>query len=510
MSSRLCTTIRDDFVALIDGALDLSREQEISAHVAACDECGVELDFVSQIARDFESLGDAVVANAPEIDIIDSVMAAVQDLESRPADSESVVPFEPPVRTPATKSQSKRYGWFLGAAAAAGIAVALGWVAFDSLVTRPETDTTMTANNQNQETDRESTATTPAPDEPARRPDIQRDAMPRPVEIETVERAEVIIPEVETIASAFVRAHREKDGSLDELAGWASLAREQAEQIFESPDASLEAKVGASIFLDDADASVQLMTAVGQVPDDPYVRLKAAQHASSPAASAENLNALRQIDPQNALVDYYDALRLFREGDIEGALAALERARAKDAALAYALLGAQYREEALVAGGVSAENARMLAALTAGQNEYLELTGLARELMAFGEQFESAGDYETALRIYEAITNMGRQISGSAKLSQEQTAGFDIQWEALNAMDALAGSGATNDVQSLLNSIDSPLDIAIVWAELELGLDGLTSFVDSLLANLSGSPESTVETANEIMQNGDLIFPPAQ
>lgn len=487
-------------MAFIEGALSDAATLHVSSHLESCPTCTADRNWFTTVGDDFQAMGDALVAHVPEINIVESVMNALAALDAEQHEKAArLIPMRP-----------RRKGLFashwLALAAAASIMIAVGLLAYDVGFFSGAVDVkTATGPAHVVSPSEKDTGLPPALSAPLRVANLPHIDLPRPSteSFEALPPARVVLPTSRDIVSAFLEANRDLDAeAYANLAQWASLSEEEARAVTLEGGDSPEAVVGASMFIDDADASIRLMTVVSEMPDEPYLRLKLAGALRNQAGREEEaqgqLEALGQLDPDNALVDYLEALRLLRLGDIEGALTALGRAKEKESAKAYALEGARFREQALIARGVDPTDARLLAAMTAGQNEYIELTGLADEFLEFGRLFESEGDYDTARKIFEAVTNMGGQISGTALFSLEQLAGFDIQRAGLDELEEL------DSVQDLIDAAQTPLDFLGVYAELAFGIEGLGAFVNELMSVLAGDPGSAQDLSGAILQDGDL------
>jgi hypothetical protein len=70
------------------------------------------------------------------------------------------------------------------------------------------------------------------------------------------------------------------------------------------------------------------------------------------------------------------------------------------------------------------------------------VTGLAEDLLAYGDHYFETGDSQTATRLYEATRRMGEQVAGGADLARERQAGLDIQYASVEALAQAVGSDA--------------------------------------------------------------------
>lgn len=261
---------------------------------------------------------------------------------------------------------------------------------------------------------------------------------------------------------------------------WATLSKEQAHDIFASKQHMPEAVVGASTALLPEEREVALLTAIGHMPGDPAVRFALAKdYYGKPqevTAATETLNSLQSLDKDNALPLYLEARLRLDSGDVSGALALLERAREMEQASAYALRTAQFREQALVASGMSEETARLLTAMTAGMDEYDFLCQLGHDLLQYGRYLADNGDTSSAEAIYQSVRRLGQQLNNGADFLPEQMAALDVERQAVVMMqDLYTALGSAEGVEALANQA---LDLI---GRIE-GIEGFARGIEEFLA----------------------------
>jgi len=436
-------------MALLEGALDAEAESALLRHIEACPACRAEQAWLAAVGADLEAIGDAMVKEAPPIDVVDEVMAEVARLKAGAATSSpKVVPFETPAR------RLRPWAW-VGAAAAAAAAVLVFWAAGFRITKTTDTvpGPTVVQAPGPQDEQRERTVAQVAQPAPERATAHEGDStQPGSVDSDDLDRhrwGRTVPIETETTALAaltvddVLAARRDAitdPGARGQLAQWASLTVEKARALAASDDAPLGAKVGAAQALPPEEAEPVLLAALAASPSDPYVRYKLAgayaahEDPESSAKAVEQLTILGEAAPDNALLQYQLAVELFGQGDVVGAMAALGQARELETATAYTGAASRRRVEALVASGMDPELAGILTALTAGAEQYTDLVALGQQLLGYGREQEELGDPELAQDIYESVYEMGTQVAAGASYSAEELAGLDLQQDAIEVL----------------------------------------------------------------------------
>ncbi|HOJ32983.1 MAG TPA: hypothetical protein PKY35_07110 [Candidatus Hydrogenedentes bacterium] len=280
---------------------------------------------------------------------------------------------------------------------------------------------------------------------------------------------------------------------------WATLSTEQAHDIFAAKQHIPEAVVGASAALLPEEREIALLTAIGHMPGDPAVRFALAKDyygkPQETTAATETLNSLQSLDKENALPLYLEARLRLDSGDVSGALTLLDRAREMERASAYALRTAQFREQALVASGMSEEIARLLTAMTAGMDEYDFLCQLGHDLLQYGRYLADNGDTSSAEAIYQSVRRLGQQLNNGADFLPEQMAALDVERQAVVMMqDLYTALGSEEGVEALANQA---LDLI---GRIE-GIEGFARGVEEFLAATT-DVNTWLQWADALLGNG--------
>jgi anti-sigma factor RsiW len=427
----------------------------IEGLMAASEALRADHIWLKETIADFQAVGDAIAAEAPAVALADDVLAAVRRSDTPPAKTVSLDAYR----------RRTRRVWFAAAMAAAGLLVAaLAWLLGPSEPAGDGRDLPLIANEDTPEGPAHPEDVAPIPRSPEFGPvklklDEQKEKLEKVLMARQTDAAfeATAPPDIASVTlDAVIAARRDAAGNpalWGRLKQLASLTPADVGRIMAIPDLSAAAMVGVAGAATPEQSQALLMTAVGHYPEDPYVRLELVQATSetqqaageAPAplepaaldAARGQLDILKQLDPDNALAYYLEARLLFDAGNPEAALAALAAAQAFDGASAYALESANYRIEALIAGGMAPEAARLVSALTGGVDQYTFLHDLGGDLLEYGQHCFEAGDFASAEQIFGAVHELGAQLDGNADFAQEQLAALDIQDAAIGALEVL-------------------------------------------------------------------------
>ncbi|HOD52641.1 MAG TPA: hypothetical protein PKY01_09680 [Candidatus Hydrogenedentes bacterium] len=516
----------DRLADYVEGTLSAEDAALARKAIEASEASKADYAWLRLAAEDFHAIGQNIVKDAPEIDVLDAVMQAVRKAD---ASAKTVDLSE------RKKSRPSFVLWGAMALAAAVLLAVIGlvfeWGAFAPQKTvvppvaegpdkpqQPEQRTAVVIPGEKPETSRlgdimEQLAQDVAhrlasPEKHAGRSEFFATAAP---DISKVSQGDVV---------ALRQAAVTNPQAWTRLQRMAMLDAETAAKVAADPEAAPETIVGVAASLPDEEARQLLVTAIGRMDQQqPYAGLVLAktyiaepvstpETTSEPAlfdgmteqdlrAFLEEIAVLQGADPQNALFDALRAGALFRVGDTEAALAALESLKGKETATAYGLQAAQSRELALAAAGMPEEAAQMLSAVLAGSDQYTMLCNLARELVQSGQAYENQGDVDTARRVYEATQRLGEQVSGSAQLSEEALAGVDIQRMALEELETLyANGGAGGDIEQITSSAEA----------LVTQINSLSDMLESLDRLFLGGGNEAFwnQLSEQILRMGDL------
>lgn len=439
MNEADCRAFRTGLDHLVEGNLEETGRVRLGTHAESCDKCHKEWEWFNELEMGLGAIGNALVDDLPEIDVIDSVMAAIGE-----ARGPRVVPFE----APKTRSRAIPLRALAGLAAAAAVTMFV-WIYSDRDDVIIPVEAPLEQAKLEVHLVPEPLPEVVFPDgtkafTPTGRPgEVNKFDTPRLVRVKTA--APPAGPEQDLSRESILASYRESlhgGETLDNLLEWARLKQEQALELARNENTSTSALIGAAQSLSGEEASSALLTAIGRMPEDPYLRYRLAKSYESVGLGGEALaayDALGELDTENGLGYYGRALELLAQDppDLAGALEAMTLAGSMELASAYGLEAARYREQALIAQGTDPEIARMLSAFTAGQFENSELTGLASEMMEMGRLYEEAGNSATAIAIYRAVLDLGQQLDAGADLTQERLAALEIQQSAVDALQPI-------------------------------------------------------------------------
>ncbi len=527
-----CDKYETELAAFAAGTLSETDRARLNEHLAVCPGCRAEYEWLETLADDLTELGDAFSAGLPQVDLVDNVMGRLSEAEQRYRTVSSVSAKGPYRRN--THSFMCRAGM---AAAAAAVIALLCWLGYhfygnysvgprDRLHQARQDDVRTGAGDSGtvQFADRQ---TPSGPQEEQAEADISveqktADSMEEMIARLTVPLDDLIWgnqsatePDAATLTfEDVVETRREialaegpgaearRNAAQARLADWARLDTEQARELAEDPDTSMEALLGACRSLPPEEAGPLVESALEEAPEDPYIHFVLAciyeEQGEKTAQASAALSSTADLDSINALPRYMLADNLLETGDVDGALDTLDQARQLPGAYAYTQESAQCREQALVEAGMQPETARLVTALTAGNDEYNLIADLGQQLLDRGADFESEGDRETAAEMYEAVQQMGEQIEGTAQYSAEQLAGLDLERSAIDFLER---------VYTDLNNTSGLEWLADEVAELTVRVEEMYAFFNSLEEFFATAVEEQWHAvAEQIMGSGDLAL----
>lgn len=328
-------------------------------------------------------------------------------------------------------------------------------------------------------------------------------APPVPVQVTAAEpdarsaRATLALPELLELKR---RALARDAAAAARLEAAGSLRADEARRLLHRSDLSLDAFLGAVQFLPPEEAAGYLRQAVEQYPDSPYLRYLLAKNlAMSDATRGEalvHLAALRALDPGNGLPNYLEARERLRDGDLAGALTALDVGADFPQATAFSVETARTRAAALEAAGKPVEEAAFLAASTMGEEAYAELLALSRELLAQARELEAMREYETAQAVADSVMSLGRSLAETSPSANEQLAGADMQMNALDFWVSLAKLLASPEGARSLTSVYQMVASSVESVVSALGL--VSSAYESV------DPNMAAVMAQQAVREGDL------
>ncbi len=513
MNDNNCHSYREALDQLIDGSIEESGLATLKAHAGACPACQGEYEWILQISADLEFIGDELVSNLPEIDIVASVMSKLPAASHKP---DTVVPITKPRTHVSTRHTHVSMWSWTAVAAAAVVLVAAGWLAFGP-------DFSSDGDLQNEGIAQRSTPGSPDDDsvEVAPPVDVAINTPDTAIEIPLRQTRPLplrIFPEVRPedspdsgrgsltrndVTQAYVASLTSDNLSgMERLLALAEINREQASEILADAETSPEARVAAAQIVDGPEGAQALFEAVGRNPESPYLRARLAQsYSGDPATEAqalEQITELRDLAPKNAYWAYLDAERLFAMGETEAGLESLRVASAMESLTTYPLEGAQDREQYMLASGIDPEVAHLLSSLTAGILEMDDISNLASNLIDYGEEARIDGDEETAAAIYQSVANLGMQVDNGAVLAQERNTA------------AAVTDVATASLESIGEFLDNPETIEQLLGVTSNIVSEVTTYFEDVTETLLSDTVSGFQgslwghIADTILMGGDL------
>lgn len=488
LEGEMAPQARDAFENRLASSPDLQDEmQQLSALHAECQALG---------AREFDAM--------PEVELTAAVLGKLQSVQ---AAAPKVIPFRARPRVQAQPIARTRFRWSWAPLAAAACVVVGAFFA-----------ASMYINGKVQSpSDGRNTARTMRPDSKQGFTHTQSEAMlakrkKTKETIDTIRERETRSQEVNTgqhpgkgiSVQDAINARREallgNKNARSRFEQWGSLTPEEARQLLQVPGLSSEAVAALCQYLPSEEAAEVLRNAAKEHPDDPYLKLALAQalvnNANGLAEGINTLNAMSEKDPDNSMPLFMEAKLRFANGDSEGALNALTKACGLQELDSYAQEAARAHEEALLLSGMDADTARFLAGSSAGGNEYAAMTKLSQDLIAQGDKYAAAGDYDTAQQIYQGVQRLGSQLVTSAAYVDEQLAGYDAQQQALDALEA---------IYLILQDSENLEALEVMYTGIAEGLDQLLQLIAGLDSIYSSGSDAVLDAMSSWLTFGNII-----
>ncbi len=206
----------------------------------------------------------------------------------------------------------------------------------------------------------------------------------------------------------------------------------------------------------------RLAEAMQDYPNDPQVAFEAVFKQDLPPEQRRQwLNALERAAPDNALANYLSARDYFKAGQPDQAIRELTAAAAKPQFQDYTLDRMQDDEEAYLAAGYSAAEAKILGSSEVMLPQLAELKQLGLQMVELADAYRKAGDAASAQAVLEMAVGLGQRYGGglAGDCAISHAVGLVIERNALSAMDPsrpYGDSGRT--VQEQLNQISQQKD----------------------------------------------------
>jgi hypothetical protein len=205
-----------------------------------------------------------------------------------------------------------------------------------------------------------------------------------------------------------------------------------------------------------------LTEAMENHPRDPQVAFEAVLKKDLPPEERRQwLSILEQTAPDNALANYLSARDYLQAGRPDQAIQELTAAATKPQFQDYTLDRMQDNEEAYLAAGCSAAEAKILGSSEVTLSQLSELKQLGLQMVDLANSYRKAGDEGSAQAVLEMAVGLGQRYGGglAGDCAISHAVGLVIERNALNAMDpnsAYGDSGHT--VQDQLNQIKQQKD----------------------------------------------------
>jgi len=201
---------------------------------------------------------------------------------------------------------------------------------------------------------------------------------------------------------------------------------------------------------------VLLQEALQKYPGDPRVDLVAAGNKDlSPEERRLWLEAFKTSAPDNALANHLSALEYFNSGKSDQAVGELIAASGKEQIQDYTKDFVQNAEEAYLAAGYSAAEAKTLSTTGLALPQLAEVRQLGQTMVNLAASYRQGGDESSAQATLQLAANLGQgyRNASSAQVAG-QLVGMAVETMALNAMSPSSPYGdAGQTVQDRIGHI---------------------------------------------------------
>jgi tetratricopeptide (TPR) repeat protein len=221
-----------------------------------------------------------------------------------------------------------------------------------------------------------------------------------------------------------------------------------------------------------------LQEALQKYPNDPRVDFAAVVNKDlSPEERRQWLDAFKKSAPDNALANHLSALDYFNSGKSDQAVQELIVASGKQQFQDYSKDFVENAEEAYLAAGYSAADAKTLSTTGLVLPQLADLKELGLDMVNLAASYRQTGDEASAQATLQIAANLGQ---GYANASSEQLVcqlvGMQIETRALNAMSPNSSYGETGQaVQDRINQI----------AQQKAALRDLTQLIGPIMETMS-------------------------
>jgi len=466
-----------------------------AARAARQSDGALDLSF-GPLAQSLNALGDSWTEATPEVDLRDSVMGRLAEKKAAVSPS-NVVPMRARPVGGASVASPSSGTWmpYVGWAVAAGLCVTAAWMVYQGQTFNDP------ATNQR-------TQLPGAEENSGRTVDENSLPMERVVPHDTLamnegagEEGPDVAPHTPdpnqplTLQEAINARRRSLVNNVAAFEQLASLSADEANRLLQDLDLSDEALLGAAQFLSQEDAAAVLRAAVANDPENESLKYALARSlAGIPDGAGERqaqLEGLLALNKDNALPHYLLAADHMARGDVAAGMNALSEGAAGAEADPYTLARMREREAVLRASGLDADVARYLAVSTAGQAEAADIAALRNELLDYGALYEQQGDLETAQQIYNAVNQLGVQVTDGADMALLQQTGLETQQDAIYALQGIA------------DILQQPENVALLGETLNILAGSIAEVTNYVMAaqDVVNNPQATSTDWQSLIQH---------
>ncbi len=223
-----------------------------------------------------------------------------------------------------------------------------------------------------------------------------------------------------------------------------------------------------------------LREAAQKFANDAAVQTELALRSGDASERRRAIDAMKALDPGNALGDHLSALDHLRHGRVENAYNDLIAAAGKTRSDDHALEAQQSAEEAYLAAGFSPVQAKAAAMIGLQRRQIEPMRDLSKQLTNLQQGYTAANDADSAESLRQMGVALGRQMQSSASYLIDELVGINIENQFLAAsdggvrqqvlkqrVDAIRRLGSSPQWKALLEGTD-PAEITLYLDRLKL------------------------------------------
>ena len=177
--------------------------------------------------------------------------------------------------------------------------------------------------------------------------------------------------------------------------------------------------------------------------NNPAVAYTAFYKTQNPEERRQWLEALKRASPENGLANYLSAAEYLKAGKKDEALSELEAAHLKPQLEDYKLERIQATEEAYLAAGVSAAEAKTTATMFLELPQLAMLKGLTQQLVELSTSYRQSGDAASADAALQLGVELGQRLNTGQNTVIEDLVGMAVLKLTLSQMDPAAPYGSS-------------------------------------------------------------------